>query len=403
MRIEAGLYVLRREAPLGRLGEDRLPGRRRGCFVVAIVACVTQLAPLPLRAQGVLGAPAVASAGTEASSPVSAEELAALWEAQRSEIATAEIRFRCFNSSLQNPLNSPERIAELLREHNLAEHPERLEPFLLALIGHPPAVVPPWQNMSIVASGRHRRFEDAWCTFVTNGDVEAVLTPRNRQLDLLPVGKSPVHYYGLADIRWTPPPTVSAGAWEFVRLEGDDVVFQVPPVPGGTPFQVESSVDTGSGIVTHSLTRQPDGAPAVETYQRGLQVHSSGIVFPHLRMDVQYAAGSARSARVILVDGLRLNESMADSTFRLSVSGGTAVIDYRGSEKEAYRIVDDAADALALPIHVAQSPAVAPVRGSARATSQYRWTALVVVHVLAALTAGWLLWRRKRSSPSRQS
>src|SRR5690242_13760721 len=63
---------------------------------------------------------APAPASSSASPPLSSQELAEFWEAQRTEIATAEIRFRCFNGGLENSQNGPDHIAGLLAEHDLA-------------------------------------------------------------------------------------------------------------------------------------------------------------------------------------------------------------------------------------------------------------------------------------------
>lgn len=330
-----------------------------------------------------------------AASPIAPAELAALWEAHRTEIATAEIRFQCFNAAIDNPQNTPERVAALLAEHDLVGHPERLEAFLLALWGRPFHTPRPWEDMSIVVAGRRRRFEDAWATFVTDGETEAVLTPKNRQLDLMPVGKSAVHYYDLDDIRWIPSARVDAGAWELVQFAGEEAVFNVPPHPDRSQIAIQTSVDAASGFVTHTITRRPDGEPVTERFQRGFDVQSSGIVCPRLRVDLQYAAGVVRTARVILVQSARFNEAVDDAVFRLPVAPGLRIIDNRGTEKTAYVATESVPDALALPVYFTHSPAQPAVRMPESEPADRRWTWLIVAHAIA-LATGWLLLRRRR-------
>lgn len=364
-------------------------------FALGLLAlCSPEFAPLT--------ADTAAAVPATADPPIPPAELAALWEAQRTEIATAEIRFQCFNAALENPQNTPARVAALLDVHDLVAQPVRLEPFLLELTGRPFQVPRPWENMTIIQSGRRRRFEDAWATFVTNGDTEAVLTPNNRQLDLIPVGKSAVHYYDLADIRWTPSPRVSPNVWTFLHRAENDAVFNVPPSPGRTQFQTQATVDLATGIVTHTITRRPDGDPVAEMYQRGLDVHASGIVCPRLRLDLQYAAGVVRTARVILVQSARFNEPVDDAAFRLPVNRGLKIIDYRGTEKTAFVATEPAPDALALPVFVTNSPAVPSVRRPASPATQRPWTLLIVAHVAALFATALLLRRRRRASPTRQ-
>ncbi|MBL8848880.1 MAG: hypothetical protein JNG89_04320 [Planctomycetaceae bacterium] len=342
------------------------------------------------------------SSGPGANPPLSPAELAQLWEGQRTEIATAVVRFRCFNSTFASSRNSPERVATVLAEHDLANHPEHFEACLLALNGAPFSRPQPWEDMTLTVSGRHRRFEDQFTKFVSNGEAEAALTPSNGQVDLFPVGRSAIHHYDLSDIRWTPSARVSASTWEVLEVAGDELVFRVPPAAGGNGSEIDVSVDAASGIITHKLTRRVDGSPAIELFQQGLMVHASGIVFPQVRVDLQYEAGSARTARVILVESAEFNVPVNDAVFYLSIAKGTRIIDYRGSEKTATVAARPEADVLSLPTIHLTSPAQPPERAPASAPSQLRWPLLIGVHVIALLAGGMLVWRRRGSaSPHR--
>lgn len=333
---------------------------------------------------------------------IEVSELAALWESQRSEIATAVVRFLCFNGGVDNPENTPRRVAALLDEYDLVEHPEGLGPFLLALAGEPFEVPQPWEEMTLLVSGAYRRVEDSFCTFVTDGEVEFELTPSNRQLSIIPRGKSRVHHYTLDDLRWTPPPHVSAAGWRYLREEGDAVVYDVPPDPAGTRFAVTAAIDSATGIVRHSITRYPDGLPAIELYQTGLRMHAGGITFPQLHVRLTYSAGALRSARVMLVQEARFNEPVSESAFHLPVAEGTRVIDYRGEEKVGYLSKDAVADAHEL---LAYAPRLAapPAAGPARPPQTSRWTLLAAINFAVLLLLAGLFVLRRRSADSRRA
>lgn len=335
--------------------------------------------------------------------PVSADELASLWEGQRTEISTAVVRFRCFNSSLENPDNTPERVAELLDEYDLVQHPEALDPFLLALAGRPFSVANPAPDTTLIVAGRRRRVTGFFSDYVTDGELEADYQPSNHQVSLYPPGKFHVHFWDLRDLRWTPSAGVSAAGWTLTDVRDDVVVFDVPPLEGGTEFQVTSEIDVATGIVRHKMTRYRGGNPATERYQSGLEVHSSGIVFPKLGIKCTYENGVVRKARIVLVESASFNEPVDSSAFALAIPEGTTIVDYRPAEKSAYRATTAAADALALPLRNLDSPPRTAPPVSTGPSPQIRWSILVGFHLVVLLILGAIAIYRRRSVPTQQT
>jgi len=335
--------------------------------------------------------------GPTAESPIALADLPLLWQAQRAEIATAAIRFRCFNSTFENLQNTPEHVAQLLTEHDLIAQPDELNPFLEALTGLKFDQRKPWDDMVLTVSGNRRRLDGGFCKFVTDGDLEAVYTPANRQLDLQPVGKSTIHHYRLDDLRWIPPQRVSPGAWQYLHTVDGSVLFNVPPAADGPDFAVLTSLDSASGNVTHSITRHADGSPAIEMYQSGLDLHAAGILFPRLRVDLTYANGAVYTARVLLVLESRFNEPVADESFTLPVAAGTRIVEYRTAEKDVWIAPSDIPDALSLTPRVT-APASRPVvRAGSSAVAKNWWWLLASVHLAGLTAAVLLIWRRRRS------
>jgi hypothetical protein len=337
------------------------------------------------------------------SSPIDLTELPLLWQAQRSEIATAEVHFRCFNSSFENPQNTPDRVAELLARHDLVARPDELEAFLEVLTGRTFDERKPWDDMILTVSGSRRRVDGSFCQFVTDGELEAVYTPTNHQLDLHPVGLSGVHHYELADLRWIPPPGISAANWQHLGTHNGGAVFNVPPQADGPDFEVITSLDAASGIVTHTITRYSDGAPAMEIFQSGLNLHASGVLFPRLRADITYARGSASSVRIMLVQQAIFNEPVADAAFPVPVRAGARVVDYRVPDKDVWIAHEEIADALAVPVRVTASAGAAAAGFVRPARTGKWWWLFAGVHLAGATAAVALLWRRRRSTFPRSS
>ena len=186
-------------------------------------------------------------------------------------------------------------------------------------------------------------------------------------------------------------------------MRDDVVVFDVPPVEGGTEFQLTAEIDIATGIVRRKFTRYPDGNPAVERYQSGLEVHSSGIVFPRLRIKITYSDGVVHKARIMLVESARFNEPVDSSAFALAISEGMTIVDYRPVEKSAYRATAAAADALALPVRNLDSPPRSASPVSTGSPPQIRWSILVGFHLVLLLILGAIAIYRRRSVPTQQT
>jgi hypothetical protein len=212
-----------------------------------------------------------------------------------------------------------------------------------------------------------------------------------------------VHYWDLRDFRWTPPPGVSPARWTLADVRDDVVVFDVPPVEGGTTFQVTAELDVATGIVRHTITRYPDGNPAIEKYQSGLEVHSSGIVFPKLRINLTYADGVVRLARIMLVESARFNEPVDASAFALAIPEETTIVDYRTVEKSVYVATAAVPDALALPVRNLDSPPRTALSASAVTSTKRRWWMLIAVHLAVVLLLGAITIYRRRSAPTQRT
>ena len=373
----------------------RLELKGRRCGRIRTHLCTLAIAQIALAAASL-------SRAESQPPPISPEELASLWEGQRTEISTAVVRFQCFNTELENPANTPEHVAQLLSDHDLVRDPDQLEPFLVALFGRPFEVASPTAEMSLTVSGRRRRVSGGFTDFVTDGDLEAEYMPSNGQVTLSPPGKSAVHHWDLSDLRWTPPPGISSESWNFLRVEDDVAVVEVPPREDGTAFMIDATLDIASGVVTHKMTRYADGKPAVEMYQSGLEVLSSGIVFPRVRINLTYTDGIVRLARVMLIHSARFNEPVDAAAFALELPERTTVVDFRTAEKSVYRTKTAELDALALPVRNLDSPPRSAPAMSASSSPKLRWLILIGVHLAVLLILGAVFLRRRRAVAMRR-
>ena len=323
-------------------------------------------------------------------------EITAIWDGQRSEIATASIRFLCFNGSIEAPVHSAPEFRQLLRDHDFAADPEQFRPFLLAVLGGAFRRDPPWAETQLDVAGRRQRQDDDSLTFLRDGEHDFIVLPGNHQVSVYPLGQSWFHCYGLSDLRWIPPPPMpperirvlgrDGDAWqvEFIAPEGDTA--------GGTSST--ALVDDATGIMLHTSTLSAEGLPLKERYQLGVRTYPGDISFPAASVQAWYAAGRLNKLRVMLIQEARFNESIPDSRFVLPAAQGTSLIDHRGAETAGFQTKADVSDVRGLISPVAVLPPRAPHSQSDRGAG--RW--LLLINGVLLVGAGFVIWRRRRAA-----
>jgi hypothetical protein len=320
-------------------------------------------------------------------------ELVAMWDAQRTEVVTADIQCLCFNGSIENPGMTQERLAELVGEHDLAADAENLGPFLEGVLGGKPEREEPWTRMAISISGRRHRQDDGSLTFLSDGRYDFLVIPNNRQVSIYQPGQSSFGPYGVDSFRWTPPAPVIADRIRITHREGDASQIEFVPVDGNAHGPAATAVvDNASGIVTYKASLASDGSPLKERYQLGIKTYPGDIDWPTATLEARYAGQRLSGLRVLLILSARFNQSVPEERFVLGAARGTSVIDYRGADVAGFMAASDVADVQTI---------IGPVRqpgehaGMPAVDSSVR-RILLWFHAIFLFAGGIWFWKRKR-------
>lgn len=323
------------------------------------------------------------------------QDITAMWDGQRSEVATASIRFLCFNGSIEPPGPSAEEFQRLLRDHDFAADAEQFHPFLLAVLGGT-FRDPPWAEMHLEVAGRRQRQEDDGLTFLRDGEHDFLVLPANHQVSVYPLGQSGFHCYGLSDLRWIPPAPMPPERVRVLGRDGDAWQIEFVAPEGDTAGGTSSTalVDDATGIMVSTSTLSAEGLPLKERYQLGVRTYPGDISFPVASVQAWYAAGRLSKLRVMLIQEARFNESIPDSRFVLAAEQGTSLIDHRRPETAGFQTKAEVADVRTLLSPVAVLPPRAPLRQPDRGVG--RW--LLLVNGVLLIGAGFVIWRRRRTT-----
>lgn len=324
------------------------------------------------------------------------QEITAVWDGQRSEVATASIRFLCFNGSIESPGLSAEELRQLLRDHDFAADAEQFRPFLLSVLGGSFRLDPPWAEMQLDLAGRRQRQEDGRLTFLRDGEHDFIVLPANHQVSVYPLGQSWFHCYGLSDLRWVPPPPMPPERIRVLGRDGDawQVEFVAPAGDSAGGTSSTALVDDATGIMLHTSTLSAAGLPLKERYHLGVRTYPGDISFPVASVQAWYAAGRLSKLRVMLIQEARFNESIPDSRFVLPAAQGTSLIDHRGTATAGFQTKADVSDVRGLISPVAVLPPRAPHGQSDRGAG--RW--LLLINGVLLVGAGFVIWRRRRAA-----
>lgn len=290
------------------------------------------------------------SASARAADWLQPSEIAAMWDGQRSDVVTANIRFLCFNGPVPDSTITSERLAELIDRHDFVDDAAQLRPFLLEVLGGSFRRDPPWAEMSLVQSGRRRRMDEERMTFVRDGAFDLIQLPQNRQISAYLPEQSSLWCYELNDLRWTPPAPMPAERLAVLGREGADWRVAFLPAKGAVEnaLPAEGLVDDASGILTRKWTRSADGMLLKERFQLGIHRYPGDVDFPRAHVEAQYSDGMLSDLRVMLVQDAEFNRSIAESRFVLGAAAGTILIDRRGGEKTAQVVSADVPDVRSL-------------------------------------------------------
>lgn len=311
------------------------------------------------------------------------------WKGQQSEIATARVRFRLFQSRDVTPLPRRE-VQQLFRTGDLGADPERLKGILNKALPQP--METPWVLQRIFQQGSQIKNEVVGQRFTIADDgaqrVEYNGLGFNNQALLYPLGVSTLRIWSVRDLRRTPGPDSS-----LYRLASRGAGQVVLKAPIG-----EIVVDETNGAVLRASWR--DRADAREVTHEWLQdcfvTYPSGISFPSLNVQAEYGPGELlRQLEVTWIEEADFNINLGAGAFAVSAPAGCNVFDRREptrpwnwrSERPVLDVVEATDERLGTSIASVREP-----------SSRVGWLSVGAGLGLLGLCMGlWLRWRKSVS------
>ena len=251
-----------------------------------------------------------------------------LWESMRSDIVSCEVQFRkIFRVKPIAPLTR-DQVLDLLKRHDLGEHPERAPDFLREVAGPDAKVEVPTRHLFV--QGQHRKHDLGLLTYVNDDNFSFVHDGDNKQVHVYERGRNPVSHPGLEIFR--SPLQSRAEGYLPDRAERDEGLLRLITVTPATSQVGEllstNTIDWATGVVLRRL-RLMNGEILQEVDYSGLTTFAGGITIPRCVLTARYAKGTLQNLDLALLDEVRLNEAIPDSIFVVSKPKGWPVLDFR--------------------------------------------------------------------------
>jgi hypothetical protein len=244
---------------------------------------------------------AVPSAALAAEISEAMDHCEPLWESMRSDIVSCEVRFRkIFRVKPVAPLTR-DQVLDLLKRHDLGEHPDRTPHFLREVAGPDVKIEAPTRHLYV--QGQHRKHDLGQLTYVTDDNFSLVHDGDNKQVHVYERGRNPASHPGLETFR--APLLSRAEGYLPDRAEREGSLLRLITVTAaaGTveEIQTTNTIDWATGVVLSRLRRM-NGEILQEVNYSGLTTFAGGITIPRCVLTARYAKGSLQNLDLALLD-----------------------------------------------------------------------------------------------------
>lgn len=345
---------------------------------------------------GGLGSPAPAEEA-QPSRQLSAEEarieldrLQELWQSQRGEIHTCDIRYRVYHLVPISPALTIEQFEQRLDEFNMRTSPERVNEFLAAIS---PGFQPKHGTRRLVRDGLLARYEVGDDIKVHDAECQLEYIKANKTITVRYTNGNTTP---IPPIDWLReiPPTLKVSAQDVsmdksasvTRLKYDtQLVSRGKTLPVSREFFFDAT--SGVPIRRHYFV---ETKPTESAYQLALVNTQGGVVFPSCSFRVMYnpeRSGLIDRVTFTEIVDAQFNRSIATETFALPKSRGVAVFDTRKDNKMLDLTNTETSDIRLLihePLIIEFQPTPIP----------WQRRAFFIVNGLILIGLGVWLWRR---------
>jgi hypothetical protein len=319
-----------------------------------------------------------------ADEPNPLDKLIPLWKSQRTEIASAHLKYRLSQVGANDlePLTA-KQLEELLASVDLVKNPDGLAMIDHALLPKRNLPTPSWDLGESYFEGdkvREAFLEGDHSYQVFDGKEKIEYEGVNKQATLFAEGASIRWVPTLRDFRFVPNPEAAYGLIDqrggLVELSADE---------GLTRLTVESS----SGAMRRCLVQSKTGQVLAETLQDGFTTYAGGIVFPTVFATARFGgAGTLSWIRITVLEEAQFNIPLPADTFTAAVPTGVNVFDQRDRDSiKTFKTASQSSD-LALAANEHRMPQQPPLLSGWRL-----WVIGANALLLLVMVTGWLLWR----------
>jgi hypothetical protein len=327
------------------------------------------------------------------------------WQALRSEIVSARIRYRSFH----NAVEGRRTIADLdafLTTGELNAQPDSFRKFITSMNGSPFRVDPPWGLGVIVQRDRRIRNDLGPFVLIEDADLSLYHDSLNRQFDAYPPGDSRHRGDTLAAFRPLPPEPWTTEHWQIVDRSAETLVMRrIIGRAADNTSQFDPRVfqiDRTTGLIT-AVDREDAAAGAVQIARYLDIVHAAdGTVIPRIAIEAVVRDRVVITMHALVIDELEINPPVDDTEFALAAAEGSRIVDHRGAKKLVSRLPRTEPDIVQwLKDHMpAPKPEAAvqslPVDHSVR-------NALLAANGILLVAVGVVIWKKSRRPSPQQS
>lgn len=304
----------------------------RIALTVAIWACV---GVTPFLRAADPAAPEVGPAPAITAPAITAPEITAamdhcepLWESMRSDIVSCEVQFRKFFRVKPIAPLTRDQVLDLLKRHDLGEHPEHAPDFLREVAGPAAKIEAPTRHLFV--QGQHRRHDLGQLTYVNDDNFSLVQDGDNKQVHVFERGRNPASHPGLETFR--APLQSRAEGYHPDRTERDGGLLKLITVTAAAgpvgEIQITNTIDWATGVVLRRL-QMMNGELLQEVDYSGLTTFAGGITIPRCVLTARYSKGNLQNFDLAFLDEAKINAAIPASIFVVSKSENWPVLDFR--------------------------------------------------------------------------
>ncbi len=319
-----------------------------------------------------------------------------LWESMRSDIVSCEVRFRkYFRVKPIAPLTR-DQLLDLLKRHDLGEHPDHAPDFLREVAGPEVKIEAPTRHLFV--QGQHRKHDLGQMTYVNDDNFSLVHDGDNKQVHVYERGRNPASHPGLETFR--APLQSRAEGYLPDRSERDGGLLKLITVTAAAApvgeIQTTNTIDWATGVVLRRL-QMMNGEMLQEVDYSGLSTLAGGITIPRCVLTARYSKGTLQNLDLALLDEARINEAIPESIFVVSKPENWPVLDFREQASGAgipvpQGQVDDVRTLI--PSFALNPPGPDFAKENAARPLPLSRRTLLVLNGLALIALGIWMWRR---------